>query len=113
MSEGVVLSDEGIKGTVTYTNFRSPNRYAGWRRQWHTASIALTNARLLAFAYSSPIIDVPLNDERLRQMQFSLEDDGALLVAFDASLFHSDWSGKIEYRFRTPYAQAFLDKLKN
>jgi hypothetical protein len=60
-SEGVLLADEGIKGSVTYLNFRSPNRYSNWKRQWYTASIALTNARLLVFSYSSPIIDVSFN----------------------------------------------------
>lgn len=111
-SEGILLSDEGIKGSVTYLNFRSPQRYANWKRQWYTASIALTNARLLAFSYSSPIIDVPLTDERFRQLQFSLENENTLLVTFDASLFHHDWSGNIEYRFQTPQAQAFLNKLR-
>jgi hypothetical protein len=111
--EGVVLSDEGLKGTVTYLNFRSPTRYSNWKRQWYPASIALTRARLLAFAYSSPIIDVPLTDARFSQIKFSLEEENTLLAAFDASLFHDDWSGKIEYRFKTPSAQAFLDKLRN
>ncbi len=111
-SEGILLSDEGIKGSVTYLNFRSPQRYANWKRQWYTASIALTYVRLLAFSYSSPIIDVPLTDERFRQIQFSLADENTLLVAFDASLFQTDWSGKIEYRFQTPQAQAFLNRLR-
>jgi hypothetical protein len=110
-SEGVLFSDESIKGSVTYLNFRSPNRYANWKRQWCTASIALTNARLLAFSYSSPTIDVPLADERFRQMQFSIENENTLLVAFDASLFQTDWSGKIEYRFQTLQARAFFNKL--
>jgi hypothetical protein len=66
----------------------------------------------LAFSYSSPIIDVPLTDERFRQLQFSLEDGNTLLVAFDASLFQTDWLGNIEYRFQTPQAQAFLEKLR-
>ncbi|HEX8736110.1 MAG TPA: hypothetical protein VF721_12355 [Pyrinomonadaceae bacterium] len=111
-SEGILLSDEGIKGSVTYRNFRSPQRYANWKRQWYTASIILTRTRLLAFQYSTPIIDVPLTDERFQRLQFSLEDETALLIAFDASLFHDDWSGTIEYRFKTPQAQAFFDRLR-
>jgi hypothetical protein len=110
-AEGVILSDEGIKGTVTYLNFRSPQRYSNWKRQWYTAAIALTDTRLLGFRYSSPIINIPLTDARFRQLNFSVENDSTLLVAFDASLFHDDWSGNIEYRFQTEFAQAFLDKL--
>ncbi len=111
-SEGLLLLDEGIKGSVTYLDFRMPGSYSNWRRQWYTSSIVLTNLRLVALRYSQMIINVPLTDERFRGLQFSLEEDDTLLVAFDASLFHNDWSGKIEYRFRTPQAQAFLDKLR-
>jgi hypothetical protein len=109
-NEGSMLADEGFKGTVTYRNFRAPGRYSNWKRQWFTASIALTNTRLLAFQYSAPIIDVPFTDARFCQLNFSVENDGALLVAFDASLFHDDWSGTIEYRFFTPHAPEFLDQ---
>lgn len=110
--EGILLLDEGIKGSVTYLNFRSPVRYANWKRQWYTASIALTQSRLVALRFSRTIIDVPLADERIRSMNFSLEANGSLLVAFNAALFVQDWSGKIEYRFRTVHGQAFLDKLR-
>jgi hypothetical protein len=110
-SEGVILRDEGFKGTATYRNFRAPGRYSNWKRQWFTASIALTGARLLAFQYAGKIIDVPLTDERFRGLNFTIETDGALLVAFDASLFHSDWSGNLEYRFFTPHAREFFNQL--
>jgi hypothetical protein len=110
--EGILLSDEGIRGSVTYRNFRSPGRRSNWRREWYTASIALSRMRLIAFRHSSSIINVPLSDRRLRELKFSAEDSAHLLVAFDASLFQTDWSGTIEYRFRTPHARAFLDKLR-
>ena len=111
-SEGIILLDEGIKGSVTYLNFRAPGRHADWRRQWFTASIAITETRLLALQYSNTAINVPLTDERLRKMQFSVEEDGTLLISFDPALFHTDWSGTLEYRFKTEQAQAFLDKLR-
>lgn len=110
--EGIQLLDEGIKGSVTFLDFRSPQRYSNWKRQWYTAAIALTKLRLVALRNSQTIINVPLADERIRSMQFSLEKSDTLLVAFDASLFHSDWSGKIKYRFRTEQAQLFIDKLR-
>src|SRR3712207_1588484 len=72
-SEGIILMDEGIKGSVTYIDFSAPGRYSSWRRQWYTSSIALTELRLVALRYSQPIIDVPLADERLGRMRFSLE----------------------------------------
>jgi hypothetical protein len=109
--ERVVLIDEGIAGSVTFLDFRAPGRYSSWRKQWFSGAIALTEARLVAQQYSNRAIDVPLTDERLRSMRFAVEAGSTLVVAFDASLFHQDWSGTIEYRFRTPMAQAFRDKL--
>jgi hypothetical protein len=109
--EGLTLFDEGIKASVTYLNFHRPGSYASWRRQWFSACIALTTQRILALRYGSPIINVPLADERLPRMQFSVEGSETLLVRFDAGLFHNDWSGTIEYRLRTDQAAAFLEAL--
>jgi len=110
--EGILLLDEGIRGSATYRNFRAPGRYAGWKRQWYTAAIALTEVLLVALRYAKPIIGYSLADERLRRLQFSLEGNNTLRVAVDPALFHDDWSGTIEYRFRTPRAQIFLDLLR-
>lgn len=110
--EGVLLLDEGVRGSVTYRDFRSPQRYSGWRRQWYTASIALTKVRLVALSRSSPVIDVPLADARIRRLRLLPEGDDTLLIAFDAALFRDDWSGTIEYRFRTPQARLFADAVR-
>jgi hypothetical protein len=96
---------------MTFRNFRSPGMYYSWRKVLITSLIALTKTRLLALKGSSPIINVPFTDERLRQMKFSLEGEKTLLVAFDANLFQPEWSGEIEYRFKTPQAREFLRKL--
>ncbi len=111
-SEGILLQGEGIPGSVTYSSFHRPGRYDSWRRMWYTAALVVTQTRLLALVYSRPAIDVPFADERFRGLDFSLEKADTLRVAFDAALFHADWSGKIDYRFGTPQAQAFLDLLK-
>ena len=112
-NEGIVLLDEGVKGSVTYRDFRMPGRYSSLRKQWYTASIILTKARLLGLWSSNTIINVPVTDERIRAMRYTLEDNAeALCIAFDASLFHADWSGTIEYRFRTPEAPRFLEQLQ-
>jgi hypothetical protein len=111
-AEGIILFDEGVKGSVTYRNFRSPGRAFSWKRQGFAGSIALTKLRLVAVAYSKFLINVPLSDDRLRAMHYSVESNGAFCVAFDAALFHADWSGTIEYRFKTPEAQRLLELLQ-
>ena len=109
--EGIVLFEEDVKGSMTFRNFRRPGNYYSWRKVLITSLIALTKTRLLALKGSSPIIDVPFTDERLRQMKFSLEGEKTLLVAFDANLFQPEWSGEIEYRFKTSQARRLLGLL--
>jgi hypothetical protein len=111
-AEGIVLQDEGFSGSTTYRNFHRPGQTSGWRRVWYTAALTITQTRLVGLAFSSPIIDAPFTDERTHRFNVSPEKPDTLLIAFDASLFHDDWSGSIEYRFRTSQAQAFLDALK-
>ena len=50
-----------------------PARRSSWRRQGFAGSIALTKLRLVAVAYSKFLINVPLSDERLRAMHYSVE----------------------------------------
>jgi hypothetical protein len=101
--EGVVVADEGIGGSVTYRDFRAPGRYSSFRKQAFVGSVVVTNIRLVGLMSSRFAIDVPFSDQRIRQLQFSRERD-RLLIAFDASLFHDDWSGTIEYRYHTSQA---------
>ena len=111
-SEGILALDEGIKGSVTYLDFRAPGKYSSWRRVWFTASVVMTQVRLVALQNNNLAINVPFTDERIRSLRFSAEKKDTLLIAFDASLFHSDWSGTMEYRFRTSEAEAFMAKLR-
>jgi hypothetical protein len=58
---------------------------------------------LVALRASRFAVDAPFNDERIRQLKISRERD-RLVIVFDASLFHDDWSGTIEYRYQTSQA---------
>jgi len=107
--EGIVVSDEGIPGSVTYRDFRAPGKYFSWKKQAFTGSVVVTNIRLVALIYSNFAVNVPFTDERIRKLQISNEGDDRLLIVFDPSLFHDNWSGTIEYRFHTALA---LDIIK-
>lgn len=110
--EGLVLMDEGIRGTVTFINFRGGGRYSNWRRQWFGATIILTQKRLVAYRLRQRVIDVALDDPRLKQMELSLEQPETFVASFDASLFQPDWSGRLEYRFKTPASNQLLTFLQ-
>ena len=106
--EGIVVADEGIPASVTYRDFHAPGKHFSWRKQGFVGSVVVTNTRLVALMYSNFAVNVPFTDERIRQLQISVEGD-RLLIAFDPKLFHDNWSGTIEYRFRTEHA---VDMLK-
>lgn len=109
--EGVQLQEEGISGSTTYLNFHRPGEYSSWRREWYSASLTITQTRVVGLATSQPMINVPFTDTRLQRLHISVDNGNVLLIAFDAGLFHTDWSGTVEYRFRTPQAQAFWEML--
>ena len=109
--EGLLLSDEGIGGSITFKKFRAPGKYSGWRRNWFSGSLVLTRKHFLAFRYSSPIIGVAWDDERIKKLNCSLESNNKLHIQFDASTFNDDWSGEIEVRYSTTLARSFLQKI--
>ena len=110
-SEGSALREEGIGGTVTFRNFRAPGKRYSYRRNWITGSLVVTGLRFAAFAFSRPLINVPLDDTR-RALGCSVEGESILLVGFEAGAFQEDASGSIECRFRTPMARMFLERLE-
>ena len=110
--EGIVLRDEGIGGSVTLRDVRAPGKRYSWKRSWFTGSLVITGRRFAAFAFSKPIINVPLDNDRVEGLRCSLEGETRLLVQCDGSAFPEGWSGSMECRFSTAQARLFFDRLK-
>ena len=106
--EGILFFDEGVRGVLTYRNFHRPGLRTALDKRLFIGAITLTNVRLLAVSGNNKLVDVPLSDERLKKMRFTI-DNGAFLISFDASLFHTDWSGTIEYKYKCDESQRLLD----
>lgn len=111
-SENIIASDEGVRSTITYKNFRAPGRYSNWKRRWLTGAFALTEKRLILQKYSIPVINISLTDERFQEIAVSHEAEDTLLFEFEPSLFLENSTGKIEWRFRTPQAQAAAEAVQ-
>lgn len=112
-SEGIVLLDEGVKGSVTLRKFRAPGRFHSYKNSRFAGSVVFTELRFAAFAFSRPIINVPVNDDRLNLLDLSVPKEGVLRIKFDAGAFHQGWQGSVECRFATPSARLFLERLKS
>jgi len=111
-SEGIIASDEGIRSTITYKNFRAPGRYSNWKRRWMSGAVALTKKRLILQQYSQPVINILLTDERFQKIKISLETEDTLLFEFEPNLFLENSSGRIEWRCRTPHAKIIADRIQ-
>ena len=99
---------ENLAGSITYYHFRSPRRVCAWRRQWFAGSIAVSDERIIAYQWCTRLINTPFNDPRFSELSFTAEKD-LLLISHDASLYHPNWSGFIEHRFRTPHASRIAE----
>ena len=96
--EGIVVFDEGIPASVTYRDFRAPGKYFSWKKQAFVGSVVVTNNRLVALMYSNFAVNVPFTDERIRQLQISVEGD-RLLIAFDPKLFTTTGLARLNIAF--------------
>lgn len=110
--EGGLVLDEGIRCSLRCANFRAPGKIRKGYWRGFTGAVALTKVRFMAFEYSRKIIDVPLADERIHKMRFAAEGASTLVVEFESSLFHKDWSGAMLFRFHTPHARVILQRLR-
>lgn len=112
-AEGLVLVEEGIRGSITFRNFKAPWRRHSYRRSGFAGSIVLTEQRLVAYAFSKHVVNIPVNHPQFRKIEISVDKADRLCIAFEASDFHDDRSGSIELRFRTPQALHFAERIRS
>ncbi|MBI2481561.1 MAG: hypothetical protein HYV60_23840, partial [Planctomycetia bacterium] len=92
---------ESLVGSITFRNFRAPGRYSLWKRQWFLGSLAVSKSRVVAYRFRTCLVNVPFDDPRIRQIQWTVEPQNCLVLTFDAALFQPTWSGQIEIRLAT------------
>ena len=111
-SEGIVLLEEGLRGSVALRNYRAPGRYHSSKSSIFAGSLVLTEQRFAAFAFSKPLINIPLHDDRLRALEISVPRDGLLEIEFDPSVFDLQASGSVRLRYRTANALIYLERVR-
>jgi hypothetical protein len=110
--EGIVLEDQGVSGSVTFRKFRAPGRIYSYRKSGIVGSIVITKRRFAAFAFSKPLVNLPLEKKKLSLLELSVPKRNKLLVKFNAGDFNEGWKGTIACRFSTELADRFLERLK-
>ena len=109
----LIFFDEGIKIIAKYRDFKSPSKRYKRKASMMVGSILISKKRITAFAYSSPILNLELKDERIKKIDYSGSTDQVLSMEFDAATFSDDSSGMVTYLFYTPKAKEILSKIKS
>jgi hypothetical protein len=104
-AEGVVLLEEGLRGTLTYRNYRAPGRRYGLRKARIVGAVAVTRRRVVVWGAGRQV-DVPLG---YPGVEVARDGEEKVMFAFEASAFHADRSGRVEVRLRTPSAARIVE----
>ncbi|MDQ7784869.1 MAG: hypothetical protein RDU20_18445 [Desulfomonilaceae bacterium] len=110
-SEGVLLAEEGLGGSVVLRDFKAAGKRFKRHKSWFSGSVALTSKRVIAFAFSKQIINVPFDDPRFAKLACETPSDTRLCFSFRAEDFNTETAGMVEVGFTTPKARLFEEML--
>jgi hypothetical protein len=109
--EGIVLEDQGLSGSVTFRKFRAPGRIYSYKKSAFVGSLVITRLRFAAFAFSKPLVNLPLEKDKMDLLELSVPNRNRFLMKFNAGDFHEGWKGTIECRFTTEIADMIMERL--
>ena len=111
-AEGILVIEEGVPATVSFSHYRAPGRRGNWRGNYLLA-FAMTDRRLLVYGGTpdrrppSAFVNVSWDQARAGGLR-ALLDDGSLRLSYDISALYPDRAGQAEVRLRTGQAPAAL-----
>ena len=111
-AEQIVVLEERLKATITYRGFRAPHRRYGVRKDFTRGTLAITRRRLLVWAERMRQIDVTYDSPLFDVLEISTEP-GKLVIGFDVSRFHDDWTGRMEVRLRHPEPERLAEAVRS
>ena len=111
LAEGIRVLDEGVTGWLHYRDVRGPGRRHIGKYRGFIGAVALTDQRIVAYAFALRVLDLELDDPRLAEIECWLDDAARLHLACDAAIFDETWSGPMEYRYDTAHAAEIRDGL--
>ena len=114
-SEGLVLIEEGLIGSVRYQHFRAPGRYHHGKITGVRLGLAISQERLAIYSHSgrAKLVDTPFSSPRVSMLDVSL--DRADRVAIRVDYERGDVpkvSGEITIMARTPNAPTIVEALR-
>lgn len=114
-SEGVVIMEEGLAGSVRYRHFKAPGRRFHRKVTVERIALAVTEERLAVYCRSgrAKLIDSAFSEPRLAAVHVSLHDGDTVSIRVDYDRAGvPKVSGEIEIRAATPNAVHVVEHLK-
>jgi hypothetical protein len=114
-SEGLVLIEEGLRGSVRYRRFRAPGRRHHGKVTGERIGLAVSEERFVVYCRSGSVelIDTPFSNPRLGTLDVSLEGDDTVAIRIDYDRAEvPNVSGEITIRARTQNAANVVDHVR-
>ena len=106
--EGIVVADEGIGGSLTMRKVQGPGRRYSYKKSLFTGWLVITKQRIVCYAFGFRQIDIPVSDSRITELQVENPKENILTISFEASVFRPNWSGNLQFKFKTDKAKQLL-----
>ena len=111
--EDIVVADEGIGGSLTMRNVKGPSRRYSYKKTLFTGWLVVTKKRVVCYAFGFRQIDIPVSDARIAQLHVENPNENILTISFEASTFRPNWSGHMQFKFKTDKAADFNKTLED
>lgn len=114
-SEGLVLIEEGLAGSVRYKRFRAPGRRHHGKVMRERIGLAVSDERFVVYCRSgsAKLIDTPFSNPRLSTLDVSLQGDDTVAIRIDYDRADvPNVSGEITILARTPNAANVVDQFR-
>jgi hypothetical protein len=110
--EGIVIADEGMGGWLIYKNVKGPHKRYHYRAEGFSGCLVITKKRVICYTYRRRQISLAIDDPNISELYFENPEENLLVIAFEASVFRSDWQGVMKFRFKTEKAEQFCNALR-
>jgi hypothetical protein len=114
-SEGLVLLEEGLRGTIRYERFRAPGKRFDGKVVAVRMAIGVSERRLVIYGgwFGSELVDSPFDSPRFEAAEFTVEggDTFSLRIDYDR-LGEPRVSGQVAITARTANAALIIEQVR-
>ena len=114
-SEGLVILEEGLSGSVRYRNFKAPGRRFHGKVTLERIGLGVSKQRLAVYCRSgrAKLIDTPFSDPRLNALDVAVQGDTVSMRIDYSRVDVPNVSGEIAIMARTLNAANIVEYLQD